>query len=123
MPKNIKTRIQNKHDFEINWLDATFIPYAGELIIYDKEVDVNGNVLTTKRGGQTVSVIPSTGTHARSFAYTYERFKFGDGKTPINSLNFVNDSIEATTQNNLITAGTADPSTAVTSKYYFKYSE
>lgn len=41
----INTRIQHKHDLEINWLKATdFIPLAGELI-YDKEVDAAGNVL------------------------------------------------------------------------------
>lgn len=34
--KKIKTRIQNKHDLEANWLNATgFIPLAGELIVYD----------------------------------------------------------------------------------------
>ena len=36
--KNLKTRIQNKHDTEANWAKATtFKPLAGELIIYDKD--------------------------------------------------------------------------------------
>jgi hypothetical protein len=34
--KIVKTRIQNKHDLEVNWNNATFIPIAGEIIIYDK---------------------------------------------------------------------------------------
>lgn len=122
--KKIQTRIQNKRDFEINWLAAsTFQPLAGELIIYSKEVDANGNILKTKRGDTEISVVPSSGAHARSFAYTYDRFKIGNGVDFVGDLAFVNDTIEITTQNNLITSGTADPSTAVTSKYYFKYSE
>jgi hypothetical protein len=121
--KNIKTRIQNKNDLEINWLDATnFIPLKGELIIYRKEVDNDGNPIKILKDGAVISPIPTTGAAARSFAYTYDRFKFGDGVTAVNDLPFINDAIEVTTQNNLISAGTADPSTSTTSKFYFKYS-
>ena len=36
--KMLKTRIQNKHEPEANWLQATnFIPLAGELIVYDAD--------------------------------------------------------------------------------------
>ena len=49
--QKIKTRVQNKHDVAANWSKATsFIPLAGELIIYDED---------------------ST--------YSYKRFKIGDG--------------------------------------------
>jgi hypothetical protein len=49
--QKIKTRVQNKHDVAANWSKATsFIPLAGELVIYDED---------------------ST--------YTYKRFKIGDG--------------------------------------------
>jgi putative ABC transport system permease protein len=38
--KTVYTRIQNKHDLEVNWKKAVgFIPLAGEVVIYDKEVD------------------------------------------------------------------------------------
>ncbi len=36
--KEVKTRIQQKHDIEANWSRATgFIPKIGEIIIYDKD--------------------------------------------------------------------------------------
>lgn len=68
--QKIKTRVQNKHDVADNWSKATsFIPLAGELIIYDAD---------------------ST--------YSYKRFKIGDGVlqsdgtvtgTPVNDLPFL----------------------------------
>ena len=59
--KIINTRIINKHAVESDWLKAVnFIPKQGELIVYDKD---------------------ST--------YDYERFKIGDGTTPVNDLDFV----------------------------------
>ena len=58
--KKIKTRIQQKHDVEANWLKATsFIPLAGEVIVYDADA-----------------------------TYTYERFKIGDGTTTVTNLPF-----------------------------------
>lgn len=51
MSKAVKTRIQHKHDTEVNWNQATsFIPLQGELIVYDPDDN-----------------------------YSYPRFKFGDG--------------------------------------------
>lgn len=59
--KNIKGRIQHKHDIEANWQLATnFIPMIGELIVYD----------------------PDT-THEES------RLKIGDGQTLVNDLPFL----------------------------------
>ena len=64
--KNIKTRIQHKHDVEANWKLATgFIPLAGELIIYDKDDN-----------------------------YAYTRIKIGDGITNVNDLPFITDSVD-----------------------------
>ena len=61
--KNIKSRIQQKHDIEANWLKAeNFIPMRGELIIYD--IDAN---------------------------YDYERMKIGDGATSVVELPFIVD--------------------------------
>jgi hypothetical protein len=71
--KKIKTRIQNKHDIEANWAQATsFIPLAGELIVYDPDNN-----------------------------YSYPRFKFGDGVvvdgkivgTPVTELPFATKDI------------------------------
>ena len=59
--KIINTRIINKHAVESDWLKAVnFTPKQGEFIVYDKD---------------------ST--------YDYERFKIGDGTTPVNDLEFV----------------------------------
>jgi hypothetical protein len=125
--KSFNTRIQLKHDFEINWNDATFIPLPGELIIYDKEIDLaSGNIMQTKRSGQMVPVVPitdSNGNVTRSTAYIYDRFKVGDGKTPIYGLGFITASIEENIQNNSISCGTQDPDVNTSSKFYFKYSE
>ena len=58
--KTQNRRIINKHDIEANWKKATkFIPYNGELIVYDKDE-----------------------------IHNYSRFKFGDGITPVNDLPF-----------------------------------
>lgn len=65
MANVLNTRIQHKHDTEINWSKATgFIPKQGELIVYD--IDDN---------------------------YDYERIKIGDGVTNVNSLPFANEII------------------------------
>lgn len=60
-PKNIKTRIIHKHATAAVWDTKTsFVPLQAELIIYDAD---------------------ST--------YNYERYKIGDGKTPVTQLPFV----------------------------------
>ena len=62
----IKTRIQHKHDLEVNWQKAVkFVPLDGELIIYDKEIDSSGNVIKP------------------------ERVKIGDGVNNVNDLAFI----------------------------------
>ena len=78
MSNKINTRIQLKHDIEANWLKAVnFTPMQGEIIIYDIEIDADGNVLTLPEG--------------RITPYTYERMKIGDGKTNVNDLLFVGE--------------------------------
>lgn len=77
--KKVKTRIQNKHDFEVNWIQASnFVPMKGELIIYDPEVDSSGTILTTLPEGRTTP-------------YTYPRFKIGDGVKYVSDLDFQAD--------------------------------
>jgi hypothetical protein len=71
--KQLNTRIAHKHDLEVNWLSAVdFTPLQGEIIIYDCEVDANGNTLELPSG--------------RAVPYTYARFKVGDGHTLVNDL-------------------------------------
>ena len=78
--KNINGRIQNKHDIEANWIKAVnFIPKQGEIIVYDREIDSDGNTL----------LLPDT----RTLPYSYERLKIGDGITKINELPFLFDNI------------------------------
>ena len=74
--KQLKTRITHKHNLEATWLTATnFLPKAGELIIYDPEVDEDGNTLALPKG--------------RTKPYTATRIKVGDGKHKLNELEFV----------------------------------
>ena len=88
--KQLNTRIQLKHDFEENWItagnsDKPFVPKSGEVIIYDAEVDSNGNALTIDNKPQK-----TVGTARRP------RIKIGDGKTNVNELEFVsNDNIKS----------------------------
>jgi hypothetical protein len=124
MPKVMQSRIQHKHDLEVNWLKATFVPLKGELIIYDAENDTDA--------------IPE----GRTTRYSYSRFKIGDGVKTVNELQFTLDNYATidsipntdnfaskteleTLQNsldNLIGCGTTDPAVTTTSKFYFKYS-
>jgi hypothetical protein len=69
MSKSIKTRIQNKHDIEANWVQAkNFVPLVGEIIIYDADD-----------------------------AHVMPRIKIGDGKTPVNDLGFMDPGIDTGT--------------------------
>ena len=74
--KTFNTRIINKHDTEENWQKAVnFIPKKGELIVYDAEIDANGNKLS----------LPSD----RVTPYLYSRFKMGNGVDTVNNLPFI----------------------------------
>ena len=75
----VKGRQVQKHDIEVNWIKAgnatnPFIPLKGEIIIYDSEVDNEGNILELPEG--------------REIAYDYARMKIGDGIHNINELPF-----------------------------------
>lgn len=112
MSKNIKTRIQNKHDLEVNWNAATgFIPLKGELIVYDIEVDENKRPITKVVDGVEKAVYELAG---RTTPYTYERFKIGDGINLAKNLPFTTDT--------MISCGTTDPNADLTCQFYFKYS-
>ena len=116
--KEVKTSIRNKYDLEVNWMRAEkFVPMAGELVIYGKEIDPEtGEVLLD---ADSNPLLPS----GRLEPFTYDRFKIGDGKTKLNNLNFVKISSNDTFLDSVISCGTIDPDTATGSKFYFKYSE
>lgn len=78
--KNFKARIVHKHDLESNWLKSALIPKQGEIVVYDVEIDAEGNTLTLPDG--------------RTEAYTYERFKIGDGIKNVNDLLFADDALK-----------------------------
>ena len=60
----IKTRIAQKHDIEANWLKAVnFIPFAGEVIIYDADENYNYPRIKIGDGEQYVSDLPFTGEY------------------------------------------------------------
>ncbi len=76
----VKGRQVQKHDIEANWIKAgnaekPFIPLKGEIIIYDGEIDNEGNVLELPEG--------------RNNAYKHTRQKIGDGIHNVNELPFV----------------------------------
>ena len=82
--KRIVSRSIQKHDLEVNWIKATgFIPYKGELIIYDIEVDKDGNTLE----------LPTDEIYGRTTPYTYERIKIGDGIHTVSDLPFVDTAL------------------------------
>lgn len=79
--QKMKTRIVHKHALESDWLKAkNFIPLQGELIIYDIEIDNEGNILTLPEDRET--------------PYTYERFKIGDGITLLHALPFTTSQVQ-----------------------------
>ena len=60
----MKARISHLHKTEAEWLKLSFVPAAGELVIYDPDDKVN-----------------------------YPRLKIGDGKHSLHELNFFVDSV------------------------------
>ena len=76
--KRISSYVIHKHDIEANWRKAEeFTPAKGQIIVYDKEIDENGNVLELPEG--------------RTIPYTHERMKIGDGIRYVNDLPFTNE--------------------------------
>lgn len=77
--ESLNWRIIHTHDTSANWAscEETFIPKAGEFIVYDIDLE-----------------------------YDYERFKIGDGKTLLKDLPFNTGSLESifNIENNVIYA-------------------
>lgn len=47
--KKIRGKLVPKHELEADWEKSSYVPSKGEIVIYDKEVDENGNVLVPDR--------------------------------------------------------------------------
>lgn len=87
MDKNtLSARVVHKHDVEVAWLESKFIPRQAEIVIYDIEVDAEGNVLVDAEGNPKLP-------QGRTEPYTYERIKIGDGVHNVNELPFANEDL------------------------------
>ena len=69
-----KSKIIFKHKLEVDWLASDYIPEQGEQVIYDIEVDKDGNVLELPEG--------------RTEPYVCQRIKYGDGIHTVSDLPF-----------------------------------
>lgn len=78
--KEIKTKLILRHKLEADWLTSDYVPHFNEPIVYDIEIDENGEVLKLPQN--------------RTTPYVYQRIKFGDGFTGVNELPFVTDNIQ-----------------------------
>jgi hypothetical protein len=65
LEKILNTKLILRHKLEAEWLESDYIPEVNEPIVYDIEVNENGEKLQLPDG--------------RSTPYTYQRFKMGDG--------------------------------------------
>lgn len=84
--KNIKSRVINKHELEVDWEKAAaFIPLKGEIIIYDRETLIDGSVIPNAVTDQNGNSLLKSG---RTIPFNYERFKIGDGTRVANDLPF-----------------------------------
>lgn len=78
----------------MNWLKAeNFVPLQGELIVYDAEVDADGNTLTKVVDGTIVSLLPED----RNEPFHHARIKIGDGVQAVTNLPFIFDKEVDTT--------------------------
>jgi hypothetical protein len=94
--KEIRVRTLQKHDYEINWLKAVnFIPKKGEIIIYDVEVDNDGNILTFENGEPVFIAGQGQEGAERHHPLTQSKQKIGDGIHNVNDLPFSTPSIWA----------------------------
>ena len=71
----IKTKLELKHKLESEWIVSDYVPIQSEPIVYDIEVDADGNTLELPEG--------------RTAPYTYERMKIGDGVHLVKDLPFL----------------------------------
>lgn len=105
--KTLKARLVNKHDIEVNWLKSSFIPMKGELVVFDIEVDADGNTLELPEG--------------RTAPYLYERFKIGDGEHNVNDLPFATDGYVSYDTEQTLTDEQRAQARANISKYKWSY--
>lgn len=81
--KQLKAKVIFKHELEVDWQKSAYVPGETEIVVYDKEVDINGKTLVDESGNPRLP-------EGRNEPYIYARFKFGDGITNVNELPFSN---------------------------------
>lgn len=98
--QRVKTRVISKHGKASDWAQAiNFIPFLGEIIIYDADTTAN-----------PPQPLP--------------RIKIGDGVNTVGALKFIDENLGEKVQDeldSLITCGTDDPDANLASQFYFKY--
>lgn len=77
--KPVKAKVILKHELEANWLQSTYVPEQGEQVIYDREIDADGNILALPEG--------------RTEPINYQRLKLGDGILNVNELPFISNEL------------------------------
>lgn len=77
----LNARVQHKHALEVQWSESDFVPLLGEIIVYDSEVDFEGNVLAHPQDREPIA---------------YARSKIGDGKRLAKDLPFMVGEVTAT---------------------------
>ena len=101
--KNINARVVLKHDTEANWLKATtFVPKAGELIVYDPDTTYNYTRIKIGDGSTKVSALP----------FSFDKGKLQDKLTAGSNITISNNTISSPSIS--ITNGTATTPTGDT---------
>jgi hypothetical protein len=90
--KKFKGKFIHKHEFEKDWLNSNYIPEVGEIVLYDPEVDIDGNTLDDayiKEEGRD-PYLPG----GRIAPIHHTRQKLGDGIHTVNELKFSSGALD-----------------------------
>lgn len=82
----LNARVQHKHALEVQWSESDLVPLLGELIVYDSEIDSEGNVLEHPQDREPIA---------------YARSKIGDGKRLAKDLPFMVGEVTAITDSEI----------------------
>lgn len=126
--KQLKVRVQHKHDIEANWQKATnFIPKAGELIIYDPDANFEFARVKIGDGITLVSDLPFVGRQDDVVTYSEQSLtkeQQAQARENIGAIT-ADDAVSAAFKN-LGLIGKEEPAEIFSGKYQFqngKYSD
>lgn len=83
MANELKAKVIFKHKHEVEWENSKYVPQDGEMIIYDAEVDNEGNPIAEAKIAGT-NFYPK----GRTTPFIYARVKYGNGKSLAEELPF-----------------------------------